>query len=287
MKKRFLLLLVTCLTAMFLMMVMGIADSENTRVFDEADVLTNSEEQKLQQRIESIQEKYGFDTVIRIADDSTIPNETGEIDAYAESYYLRESTGNYKFGDDCFMIFLNMYDDGQGRGWCLLGSDECDKQLGTYFYEYVTEDTSFYSYLTSGRYYDCFNEALEYYEIFLEQAKTGEPYSKNNPYKKKMSTVKFVVLSLIEAGIALLFGKGYASRLRSSMNTAIKRTEATEYINQSSFNLTNSQDLFMYSNVTRTPIPTETRSGSGGSGGTSYSSHSSGGHSFSSRSGRF
>ena len=83
---------------------------------------------------------------------------------------------------------------------------------------------------------------------------------------------------------ALLFGKGYAGKLRNSMNTAIKRTEATEYIDQSSFYLTRSQDMFMYSNTTRTAIPTETRSGGGG--GSSIHT-SSGGHSHSGGGGHF
>ena len=68
MKKRVLLLVFTCLAAMLLMMTMGAADSGNTRVFDEANVLTDDEEQKLQKRIDDIREKYGFDTVFRIAD---------------------------------------------------------------------------------------------------------------------------------------------------------------------------------------------------------------------------
>ena len=82
--------------------------------------------------------------------------------------------------------------------------------------------------------------------------------------------------------MALLFGKGYAKKLRNSMNTAIKRTEATEYINQGSFNVTQASDMFLYSNVTRTPIPTETRS----SGGSSIHT-SSGGHSHSGGGGHF
>ncbi|MBP5489377.1 MAG: hypothetical protein J6Y10_02100, partial [Lachnospiraceae bacterium] len=93
----------------------------------------------------------------------------------------------------------------------------------------------------------------------------------------------FSVLAIIEALVGLLFGKGYASKLRASMNTAVIRTEATEYIDKSTFNLANSSDMFLYSNVTRTPIPTETRSGGGGS-----SIHtSSGGHSHSGGGGRF
>ena len=117
----------------------------------------------------------------------------------------------------------------------------------------------------------------------LKQAKTGEPYSYSNPVPKEPMTKKtFTVLAFIEALVGLLFGKGYASKLRASMNTAVTRTEATEYIDKSSFNLTNSSDMYLYSNVTRTPIPTETRSGGGSSIHTS-----SGGHSHSGGGGRF
>lgn len=288
--RRRLLLILFCLSTLLLMSAVAVAaDSDKNRVFDEADVFSDSQEEKLQKRIESIREKYNMDVVIRFAYDSAIPNETGQIDAYADEWYNAGITSTYAFGRDGVLFLFNMYDDGYGRAWCIDGCERGDKDLGVYFYEYLTEETDFIKSIKNEKYYDAMDEALDLLEIFLEQAETGTPYSDNNPYKpekKPMSKTKFTVLSLIEIGVGLLFGKGYASSLRASMNTAVKRTEATEYIDKNSFYLSQNNDLFMYSNVTKTVIPTETRS-SGGSGGTSYGSHSSGGYSHSSRSGRF
>ena len=147
----------------------------------------------------------------------------------------------------------------------------------------MQDRTSFVTELKNGNYYEAFDVALDNVEKFLKQAATGEPYSYDNKVPSEpMSKKTFTILSVIEFFVALLFGKGYASNLRASMNTAVKRTEATEYIDKSSFALTRSQDMFLYSNVTRTPIPTETRSGGGSSIHTS-----SGGHSHSGGGGHF
>ena len=283
MKKR-LWILIMCVVTMLMMTLPASADSmDDKRVFDEDDILTDAEEEELQKHIEAIREKYDSDTVIWVFNKENIDEQM--LIELCTSTYNAGSKGSYKFLDDGLMIALNMCDDEDGRDYCVFGvaPEGEDPVLGEYFVDIVEDKTNFLSNLKNQKWSSAFENVLDLSEEFLEQAKTGERFSKNNPYKKNMSTTKFIILSAIEAGIALLFGKGYASKLRASMNTAIKRTEATEYINQSSFNVTNAQDIFMYSNVTRTPIPTETRS-SGGGGGFSSSS---GGHSFSGKTGHF
>ena len=254
---------------------------DNTRVFDETDDLSDSQEEKLQERIEDIQDKYDFDVVIRIAY-VEIPYES--LEAFTDDYYDSGISSKYAFGDDGFLVFLNMYDDGGGRAYWLNGCDKGAEWFDNYFLDYIKDRTSFQTKLKNNDYYEALDIMLDNVEKFLKQAKTGEPYSYSNPVPKEPMTKKtFTVLAVIEALVGLLFGKGYASKLRASMNTAVIRTEATEYIDKSSFNLTNSSDMYLYSNVTRTPIPTETRSGGGGS-----SIHtSSGGHSHSGGGGRF
>ena len=287
MKKRFWILLICLVTAMMLMLSGAGADSstDSKRVFDEDDVLSDDQEEKLEQRIKKIRQEYEFDIVIRVVNIENLPYES--LQTFTDDYYDTGIESKYRFGEDGLLIFLNMCNDEDGRDYWFNGCEKGAVWFDTYFFDYMAEETGFISSLKAGDYYKAFDETLDIVEIFLEEATTGEaPYSKDHPYKKPkqpMSGTKFTVLSIIEAIVAFFFGKGYASKLRSSMNTAIKRTEATEYINQSSFNVTRATDMFMYSNVTRTPIPTETRSGGGGS-----SIHtSSGGHSHSGGGGHF
>ena len=275
MKKRILLLVLACLAVMLLMMTAaGADDPASKRVFDDEKILGDDEVQKLEDRIQGIREKYNFDIVIKTAN---IEGATEDmLRDISDDYYDSNINGPYHFGAKGFLIYLNLWEE--DRVCWFNGCDGGDVIFDTYFRDYMRDKTKLVTYLKNHDWYNAFSEILDYAEIFIEHAEHDEPYSYNNPYKQPMSKKTFTFLSLIEAGIALLFGKGYASRLRSSMNTAIKRTEATEYINQDSFNVSNSQDLFMYSNVTRTPIPTETRSSS--SGGSSIHT-SSGGHSHS------
>ena len=254
MRRRHLLLALCLVLLLAFSAVASAAGSvDNTRVFDETDDLSDSQEEKLQERIEDIQDKYDFDVVIRIAY-VEIPYES--LEAFTDDYYDSGISSKYAFGDDGFLVF----------------------------FDYIKDRTSFQTKLKNNDYYEALDIMLDNVEKFLKQAKTGEPYGYDNPVPKEpMSKKTFSVLAIIEALVGLLFGKGYASKLRASMNTAVIRTEATEYIDKSTFNLANSSDMFLYSNVTRTPIPTETRSGGGGS-----SIHtSSGGHSHSGGGGRF
>ncbi|MBQ6661778.1 MAG: TPM domain-containing protein [Lachnospiraceae bacterium] len=285
--RRRILWLALCLIMIIAMLPTAFADGseDNRRVFDEDDILSDSEEAKLQEHIDKIKEKYNSDTVIRVMNMS-ITEES--FQSFCMDYYNTESRGSHKFGDDGLMIILNMCADDDGRDYVICGVAPEGQQpiLDEYFAE-IAEEKGFLRNLQNSAWFDAFDTVLNLSEDFLEQAATGERFSKQNPYKepkKPMSGTKFTILSIIEAGIALLIGKGYASGLRASMNTAIKRTEATEYIDKSSFNLARTSDMFMYSNVTRTPIPTETRSGGGG--GSSFGG-SSGGHSFSGHSGHF
>jgi len=281
--KRRILWLALCIAVVFSLATVAAsaADVDKKRVFDEDGQLDDSEEEKLQSRIEDIQDEYDFDVVIRVANIENLPYSS--LETFCDDYYDSGITGSYQFGSDGILFFLNMCDDEDGRDYWISGCDKGAEWFDNYYFEYLQERTSFISELKSGDYYGAFDIALDSVEKFLEQAKNGEPYSYSNPVPKDpMSKKTFSVLALIEAGIALLFGKGYASRLRASMNTAVKRTEATEYINKNSFNLSSSQDMFLYSNVTRTPIPRETRS----SGGSSIHT-SSGGHSHSGGGGHF
>lgn len=290
MRKRLWILLL-CLTAVMMFALTGAyadeSSSDATRVFQEngEEILDDAQIEKLEARIKKIRQEYEFDVVIRIVNIENLPYDS--LMVYTDDYYDTGINSKYHFGNDGLLIFLNMCDDEDGRDYWFNGCDKGSEIFDKYFFEYMENNTGFLSNLKSGNYYKAFDETLDIVEIFLEQAETGEPYSYDNPYKKPkqpMSGKKFTILALIESGIALLFGKGYASKLRNSMNTAIKRTEATEYIDQSSFYLTRSQDMFMYSNTTRTAIPTETRSGGGG--GSSIHT-SSGGHSHSGGGGHF
>lgn len=286
--KRRILGIILCLVAVLVLFTSSAAavSEDDRRVFDQDNILSDSEEEKLQKHIEQIWEKYKSDTVILVVNIENLPVES--LPEYCKDFYLQGIKSRYEFLDYGLMIVLNMCDDADGRDYCICGValEGEESVLGEYFADTVERVTDFQKCLGDGKWYDAFEEVINLSEEFLEQDKTGERFSESNPYKKKskpMSGTKFTILSLLEVGAGLLFGKGYASKLRSDMNTAVKRTEATEYIDRNSFNITNAQDLFMYSNVTRTRIPTETRSGGGGGG-----FHSSGGgHSFSGKTGHF
>ena len=278
MKKKLWMLLVSLMLVMMVALSGAFAeDADSRRVFDDVDALTDSEEQHLQSRIDELRQKYDFDFVIKIANIEGATEEN--LTVISDDFYDNGITSKYAFKNNGLIIFLNLWEE--DRVCWFNGCDDGAVIFDNYFRDYMRDKTDLVKYLKAHDWSKSFDEILDYAEIFVEHAQTDTPYGYNNPYeppKKPMSGTKFTILSIIEAGIALLIGKGYASGLRASMNTAIKRTEATEYIDKSSFNLARTSDMFMYSNVTRTPIPTETRSGGGGGSSIHMSS---GGHSHS------
>ena len=281
MKRRALFFVLFLILVLTMTSVASATGTDDTRIFDEDDILTDSQEEKLQKRIENIWSEYDFDVVIRIVNMEEL--KYSDLQTFTDDYYDTGIKSRYEFGEDGLLIFLNMCNDEDGRDYWFNGCEKGAVWFDNYFFEYMQDRTSFVTNLKNGDYYEAFDVALDNVEKFLKQAATGEPYSYSNKVPSDpMSKKTFTILSVIEFFVALLFGKGYASNLRASMNTAVKRTEATEYIDKSSFALTRSQDLFLYSNVTRTPIPTETRSGGGSSIHTS-----SGGHSHSGGGGHF
>lgn len=103
---------------------------------------------------------------------------------------------------------------------------------------------------TSGDYYHGDQEDVVYYE---------QP--------RHVSIWISIVIGAVVGGITVLI-------MRACMNTKRPQRSAGSYLNDSSYHLRTNQDLFLYSNVTKTRIQQE--SSSSGGGGSSVHTSSSG-----------
>ena len=68
-------------------------------------------------------------------------------------------------------------------------------------------------------------------------------------------------------GLKLAHNAGHQNALWAGMMSVRGKADASEYIVKDSFVLTSQRDIFLYSTVTRVPIPKNTSSNSGGSRG--------------------
>lgn len=242
----------------FIIMFSVYAYAEGQTVVDEANYLTVAEETDIEQRLEEIKSKYEMDVAVVIV--NSLDGKTAE--AYADDYYDYNDYG------------IGMYDDGM----LLLISKEPRKYHITTYQKAV----------------DIFNdEAIgllksevegnlrndDYYEACVAFAETVDEvagmYENGISYMSPESKESIVGIFMC-AGIAALIAAGVmTASAYKGMNTAREKADADNYVKQGSFNLKKSNDIFLYSNLTKTKI--ESSSSGGGSTHRSSSGRSHGG----------
>lgn len=215
------------------------ADDALSRVIDDADLLTSSEEERLQNEIDSLIDKHGFDFVIVYVDSSA-----------------RDYANDYGFGNSRDGILLlvskaerDWYISTSGSGIALFSDQTIDS---------IGNDLS--SELSDGEYYEAALTFLESSEAVLR----GD-YEVNKEFPLFAELI-VVVLSLI-AAIAI------GAVVKRSMNTARKQTNASSYVASGSSKITLARDTFLYSTVSKVKI----ESNSSGSSHRSSSGRSHGG----------
>lgn len=241
----------------------GVSAEATTRVIDGAGLLSSEEKAALESTISSIKEKYKFDVVIVTTKD--LEGKTPK--AYAGEYYDK---GKYGVGDNKDGVLL------------LLSPTTRDYYVSTagfgigaftqYSIDYVGENIV--SSLKDDNYYGAFEGFLSDAEMIVNQAKTSEPYSEDNPIvigtnleRALGATVLFFPVSIIIALIIVFV-------MKRKHKTARTEDFASNYVDDNSFDLYINEDTFLNSNLSKTKISKESPSDNGGSGGSNYTSSS-------------
>ena len=225
------------------------AEDVKVRISDEADIVTDAEEQELQTLLDEVSEKYGVDLVIATTNLllGTTPEESADM-AYDTMECQEDGIILY-----VAMVTRDVYIRPQGN---------CDEKMirrdgAAYMIEKITPD------LSDGNYADAFKKYISLSDKFLKKAQTGEPYDGNNMPRDLMDYLK-------AAGIALVIGLVIAflivSSMRAKLKTVALNRAAADYMKPGSMHLNQSNDMFLYRNVSRRARPKNNSSG-GGAGG--------------------
>lgn len=229
-------------------------------VSDQEGLLTEDEYLSLMEQISYLQEAYGIDAMIVTTD--SFGGKTAQ--EYADDYY--EFLGG---GEDGILFLLSMTQ----REWYISTVGSMIYALTDYGIQELGEDTVWY--LTEVSVYDGFSYFLEALPIYLEAYHSGRPvdgqadysgsyyhgaqeeidYYEDNPSPNLLISI---AAGLIVAVIAILV-------MRSGMNTKRPQHSAHIYLKEGSYRLASYQDLFLYSNVTKTRRQQNNSSGGGGS----------------------
>ena len=236
-------------------------------VVDNADLLTQTEENELSEKLQDISDELQFDVVV------VTTNSTGSKTAteYADDYFDYNGYGRGSNNDGALFL-VDMGD----RKWAISTSGYGIEAIVDSALDDMEEEIV--PYLKSGDYDGAFNEFADLTYDIVNDAKNGKSYSNSTTSTtknhKNIGTILIVAFS-IGAGISLIIILVYRSKLKP-----VKcQKEAKEYIVPGSFNLRRSDDVFLYFNITKVPIPKNNDSDDSGSFHSSSSGSSHGGSS--------
>lgn len=259
------------------------ATSDLPMVVDNAGLFSDSERSALEEKAQELRTEYEMDIVILTVDrlDGKTPQD------YADDYY---DDNGYGFGKEYSgLLFLLAMEE---RDWYISTCGDAIYAVTDYGIQKLGEAAL--PDLSAGAYYDAFDAYLNALPSYLSAYQAGTPvdgyadYSGNYyhgdrenvvHYKEKRSPNLLVslVIGVITAGVTV-------GIMAASMNTKRQQRSASSYLKAGSYHLRTHQDLFLYSNVSKTR---RQENNGGHSGGGSSVHHSSSGRSHGGGGGKF
>ncbi len=271
------------------------------KIVDRADLLTDEEEEILQQQAKILADQYDMDVVIL-----TVRHTEGvDVVTYADDYY---DEGGYGVGPEYSgVLFLLAIET---REWAISTCGNAIDALTDYGIERIFE--TFDDDLAENQFFQAFDTYLRELPAYFDAYEAGNPIDGNyqegdyegpgyiNPADREDVKYYPVEKPVPDFGDVLwiLFGSLFIGAivggivlliLRTMMKTAVSQKAASSYLVQNSYHLTRNQNLFLYSKVSRIRRQQHNDARMRSSGGRSGSSvhRSSSGRSHGGRSGRF
>lgn len=223
---------------------------DNLLVWDEAELLNETEVAQLNSKLESISKKYKAE--IRVVTLSSMDG--GDIDEFLE--YLYDESG-FGYGENHDGVLLVVCMD--PREYRILSNGFAGEAITSGDIDAIGE--AFKSDLRGGNYADAFDTFADKCEYYLDGHINGFPFN----------TGKNLLICL---GIGLVVALIVTGIWKNQLKSVRKQSAANAYVKAGTMQITQSGDFFMYRNVTKTQKQSSSSSGSSGS------SRSTGGGSF-------
>lgn len=228
-----------------------LAESTYPFVEDDADLLTDSEEKALSEKIEAIRKKYNADVVILTADDLGWRYTTQYIEDYYDTMYAQG-----KINENATILYIDISDrtlEIQGYGAC---EEFISPSRGDNIRDAMGDELHY-------------NNFYEGYLIGLNKVST---YLGRNP--------NFLTWTWLHLLVALIIGT-IVTIVMVSHSKGKVTTSSRTYLDQAHSGLTAKRDIYLNTTVRKVRIE------SSSSGGSHSSGRSSGGHSHSTSKGHF
>ena len=259
-------------------------DGDTTSQFtaDQADILSDQEHIELESAARKLSQSYGCDILIAVVED---------MEGYAAGDYAAMLNSGHWWDCDNAVLFLLAMEE---REWYIATFGDAIYIFTDYGIDMLGQ--AVVPYFSEGRYYDGFAAYLsllpDYFEAWEDQVPVDDP-SYDPGYREEVvyypSDTQKSFWSVLP--VSLLIGLAVAAIalwvMRSMMNTKRRQNSAGDYLKAGSYHLRTHQDIFLYSNVSKTRRQENTGGSGGHRGGGSSIHRSSGGRSHGGRGGRF
>ena len=225
-------------------------DRQLPRLVDDADLLTDSEEEELEAQLDEISERQQLDVAVVTV--NSLDGKTAE--AYADDFY---DYNGYGYGDDNsgILLLISMED----RDWHMTTCGFGITVFTDAGMDYMQEQ--FVSYLSDGEYMEAFQKYATLCDDFITQADTGEPYDSNNMPHEPLSPL-WIVAAVV---LGFIVSFSLASMKKSKLKSVRRQVAAKEYTKMGSLTLTRNTDQFINRVVTSRRIERDDDSSGGGS----------------------
>lgn len=257
--KKLLLSLLTLLLILSLPVVAFAYDySDGARdalLVDSADLLSDEDEDYINKRLEEISDSYGCEIAILTVTSSGI----SEIQDYAEDYYKENGYGYGSSGSGILMVI-----DMAKKESAIYANDAAADIFDDDDLENLKQ--SYLSYLTDKEYKEALTEFCESCESIL-----ADNSSPSDGILSEIFSIKNIITAVI---IGLAVGFIYTAYLKSRLKSVKAQSSASDYMVAGSLQMTQQRDIFMYSNVKKTPKPKNNSSSGKGSSRSSGGSRS-------------
>lgn len=251
---------------------LAVSATEESCVHDNAELLTVDEWTDIFHECERLMGEYQVSVLIH----TTMSTNGEDIHTYAENFYNEYAP--YEDGL-VFVINLNNNEIGnrdfytyyQGSVYDTFGDEAYNSDYG-----YVND--VILPYLADEDYFNAFTNYLKLTESYLsgeitydiaddEEVFAGDFYTDGAIVDYQSEPMSPVVKEVIVIVLALVVAFVVTAIMKSKMNTAVIKNEASDYVKQGSMNVTQRLDVFTHRHVTKTAKPkNNSSSGSGGGG---------------------
>ena len=230
------------------------------RMNDSANVLTEDEDNELEDALEELSLRQSFDVVIATIE-SLESVDYDSMEAYADDLYDFCQFG-YGADRDGVLLLVSVGDRKWHISTCGYGITAFTDAGIQYLGEQMTPD------MADGDYAAAFRTFVQWSDAYIDAARSGRPYDVKNLPREPLSPM-YLFLAL---GIGLVLAWVVVHVMKSQLRSVAFQENAASYVREGSMNLTNSRELFLYRDVHRTERVEKKDSDSSGGSSTHTSS---------------